>query len=397
MFLFATCLALITCKLIPKDSEPNNVPSVSSVILTPSNPVLTDQVELNYGYSDADGDDDQSEIQWFRNDVMINNEGNILTSDGAIDGDKIYAEVTAYDGIDYGNMLKSNTVFYEREQFTPSISNLSNISGIEDEIDVGSVAKDMQGKISDQDHTLDELTIELTQTNPDLIKLKFSDDYNQLIIESYQADGNGESDITVTVTDPDGLVAQKSFKYLISPMTDISGTILDSDTWEANTTLQGWIVIDGDTTWTDDQCKYQLQIEPTSSIDIEAGYKSLDKSQPMSFITTARGILVSNDVSGADIMVVTYLNNNMTPEEFRILAWDANFRVGGNINLIGAKVPSKDMVDKILLTGKSGDVFTASELNDLRRVKNDSINAHLKFPFPEVEPTIMMAFMMNTM
>lgn len=384
MFLFATCFALVTCKLLPKDPEPNNVPSVSSVILTPSNPVLTNQVELNYSYSDADGDEDQSEIQWFRNDVIINNEGNILPSDGAIDGDKIYAEVTAYDGIDYGNTLKSNTVFYERETFTPIISNLIDINGKEDEIAVGSVVKDMQGKISDQDHTLDELTIELTQTNPDLITLKFSDDYNQLIIESYQADGNGESDITVTVTDPDGFVAQESLKYLISPMTDISGTILDSDTWEANTDLQGWIIIDGDTIWTDEQCKYSLQIEPTSSIDIEAGYRSHDKANPMSFITTARGVLASNDINDVDIMVVTYLNNNMTPEEFRILAWEANFS-GLDKNYTGAKVPSKDMVDKILLTGKSGDIFTASELNDLRRVKNDSINAHLKFPFPEVE------------
>lgn len=56
MFMFATCLALVTCKLIPKEPDPNNVPSVSGVILTPSNPFLTDQVELNYSYSDADGD-----------------------------------------------------------------------------------------------------------------------------------------------------------------------------------------------------------------------------------------------------------------------------------------------------------------------------------------------------
>ena len=45
MFLFATCLALVTFKQIPKEPEPNNVPSVSSVILTPSNTVLTDQVD----------------------------------------------------------------------------------------------------------------------------------------------------------------------------------------------------------------------------------------------------------------------------------------------------------------------------------------------------------------
>lgn len=394
MFLFATCLALITCKLLPKEPDPNNVPSVSSVILTPSNPVLTDHVELNYSYSDADGDEDQSEIQWFRNDVMINNEGNILSSDGAIDGDKIYAEVTAYDSIDYGNTLKSNTVFYERETFTPIISHLADISGIEDEIAVGSVAKDMQGKISDQDHTLDELTIELTQTNPDLIKLKFSDDYNQLIIESYQADGNGESEITVTVTDPDGLVVQKSFKYLISPMTDISGTILDSDTWEANTTLQGWIVINGDTTWTDAQCRYDLQIDPTSSIYIEAGYRSLNRLNPMSFITTAREIAANNDINNIDIMVYTYLNNNLTPEEQRIMAWETNFWNDGHYE--GARAPSTTMTDKIILSGNPAiswdgstylEEMTTEEIADIKRIRADSINVHLKHPFPLEETT----------
>lgn len=391
-------LLILSCDLFksqePVGPDPNNKPVVTNAIISPANPLMGETVELSYNFNDEDGDDDLSEIEWFRNNQLTGVEGKFFDPDSAQEDDRIHAEITAYDGIDEGNTIKSNTVVYVREKFAPNISYLANVAGVEDEIEVGSVVKDLIGKITDQDHSLDELVIELTQTNPSLINLQFADNYEKLIIESYQEGGSGENNVTIKVTDPDGLVDQETFRYSISAMTDIEGSILDSDTWLTNNALQAWLVIKNaqngiviaDTVWADANGKYKTQIEPMAILDIEAGYRSLDRTQPMSFITTARGVLASNDISGVDIMAVTYLNNNMTPSEFRLFAWQTNFTMGST-NYEGAKAPSKDMTDKILKTGLSGDELTNSELNDLQRVKNDSINTHLKYPFPQEETT----------
>lgn len=78
----------------------------------------------------------------------------------------------------------------------------------------------------------------------------------------------------------------------------------------------------------------------------------------------------------------------MTPEEMRILAWETNFSMLDK-NYTGAKTPSKEMTDKILLTGHpvytGNNVFTESELNDLKKVIDNSINVHLIHPFPQEE------------
>jgi len=279
--------------------------------------------------------------------------------------------------------IQTWTVNVENE--APVISSISNVTKQEDTIEVGSVAKSLT--VNDDNDSLDDLVIELSQTNENLIKFGLDND-NNIIVEDYTADGNGSSTVTVKVTDSHGAVSEKSFVYNITPMTDIEGKILDSDTWEPNNALQGFAIIQGDTVWADATGKYKTQINPTSNIDIEAGYRSLDKLNPMSFITTAKNVLVGNDVSNADIMVVIYLNNNLTPEEMRILAWETNFGQG---NYTGAKVPSTSMVDKLITSGNPAtswdgstylEEMTPEEIADIKRIRADSINVYLKHPSP---------------
>lgn len=83
-------------------------------------------------------------------------------------------------------------------------------------------------------------------------------------------------------------------------------------------------------------------------------------------------------------MVVTYLNNNLTPKEMRILAWETNFSMLDK-NYTGAKAPSKEMTDYLVWENYTGDVFTQAEMNDLKKVINNSINVHLKHPFAQVD------------
>lgn len=344
-------------------SEPDNPPRITTKIPTEYtlNQKVGDTVEFEATAIDAD--DDTIYYKTLVDDVKVNDLNTYTFNIPDIGVYKV--QIVAYNA-------ESDTASWTVNvgNTDPVVSGLYNVNGKEDQIVIGSIVR--TANISDHEDSLEELVIELSQTNPDLIKVALDDD-NNIIVESYTADGNGSSEITIKVTDTNGGVTEKSFVYNITPMTDIEGSILDSDTWEINTSLQGWVLIRNaqnqavitDTLWTDSQGKYKTQIQPMTILDIEAGYKSLDRANPMSFITTARGVLAGNDVTGVDIMTVTYLNNNLTPEEMRILAWETNFGPG---NYTGAKVPSIEM--------------TAEEIVDIKRVIADSINAHLKHPFP---------------
>lgn len=374
-------LSLFSCpKKVP---EPDNPPEIISK--SPTSSVLEQKVgdTIEFEITAIDADDDPIDYRTLVDGMKVN-DSNTYTF--------VVPDLGTYTvQMDaYNDEIDSEIWTVNVGNTNPVIGYLSNVTGKEDQIVKGSTVK--TANISDHEDSLEDLVVELSQTNESLIKLALDDDYN-IIIEDYTADGNGSSEVTIKVTDTNGGVTEKSFTYNITPMTDIEGEILDSDTWEPNTALQGFAIINGDTTWADANGKYKTQIDPASSINIEAGYRSLDKANPMSFITTARSIGANNDVTGADIMVVTYLNNNLTPEEFRIMAWETNF---GDGNYTGAKVPSISMTDKIITSGNpaidwAGEEYleemTAEEIVDIKRVIADSINIHQKYPFPleEVE------------
>ncbi len=366
-------LAIFNCP--KKTPEPDNPPEINNY--SPSALVLDKKVGDNVQFSITaiDADDDSISYRTLVDGMKVN-DSNTYTFN-IPDLGTYTVQMDAYN-----DEIDSKIWTVNVGNTAPVIGTLSNVNVKEDQIAIGSVAKSFT--YSDNEDSLEDLVVELSQTNSSLIKFGLDNDKN-IVVEDYTADGNGSSTVTIKVTDTNGAVTEKSFNYNISPMTDIEGEILDSDTWEPNNALQGFVIINGDTTYADSNGKYKTQIIPATSINIEAGYRSLDKTLPMSFITTARNVLAGNDVSNADIMVVTYLNNNLTPAEMRILAWETNFRRVGNMNYTGAKVPSIYMKDYLVWENYTGDVFTQAEMNDVKKTINDSINVHLKYPFAQVD------------
>jgi len=142
----------------------------------------------------------------------------------------------------------------------PSIEALPDTSGNEDEIPVGTLVHDLSGKIIDIDG--DPITLELEQSNLELIRLGFNEDSTQIVVEYLQPDGNGSSDITLRATDPDGLGGEAEFTFTVNPMDDISGTI--TDLFNVGVPITNAIVQYGSFSDTTDELGY-YSIQPNSS------------------------------------------------------------------------------------------------------------------------------------
>ena len=90
----------------------------------------------------------------------------------------------------------------------PVIGYLSNVTGKEDQIAIGSTVK--TANISDLEDSLEDLVVELSQTNESLIKFGL-DVNNNVVVEDYTENGNGSSEVTIKVTDTNNGVTEKSF------------------------------------------------------------------------------------------------------------------------------------------------------------------------------------------
>ena len=101
----------------------NNPPSISEVILSPSNPRKDDTILTSVNADDIDGDILTYEYKWFINSQQINTESSILAN-GFVKNDFIYCIVTAFDGTDYSMPVQSNvlTVINTPPQFNGNIS-----------------------------------------------------------------------------------------------------------------------------------------------------------------------------------------------------------------------------------------------------------------------------------
>ncbi len=85
----------------------NTAPSVTSVSVTPTTPSEGDTLTCSYsGYSDADGDPDQSEYQWDDGTYVIGHEA--TQTGGFVDGDVVTCTVLPFDGIDYGDPVSAS-------------------------------------------------------------------------------------------------------------------------------------------------------------------------------------------------------------------------------------------------------------------------------------------------
>jgi hypothetical protein len=98
-----------------------NAPSITSVSIDPQPAYVTDTLTCNYsGYSDADGDPDQSTIEWTVGGSVV---GTGATLSGAfVKGDKATCTVTPFDGSLSGTSLSANRTI---KNSPPSISSVT--------------------------------------------------------------------------------------------------------------------------------------------------------------------------------------------------------------------------------------------------------------------------------
>ena len=112
---------VVICTVIPNDGEDdgdavstsgltisNTQPSIASIAIDPSNPVVTTDLTCSYdGYDDDDDDDDQSHYSWTIDGVEVGTEATL--SDTFVKNDVVTCTVTPDDGTDEGDPLSQST------------------------------------------------------------------------------------------------------------------------------------------------------------------------------------------------------------------------------------------------------------------------------------------------
>lgn len=87
----------------------NNPPEIKSISLLPLNPTVQSEITARILSSDRDGDPITYEVKWYVNEREIG-EGMSLTYDEIKKGDKIFADITPFDGKDYGKEMRSGEI-----------------------------------------------------------------------------------------------------------------------------------------------------------------------------------------------------------------------------------------------------------------------------------------------
>jgi len=121
----------------------------------------------------------------------------------------------------------------------------------------------------------------------------------------------------------------------------INGKLLDTDTWQPNSNLRGWVEAAGNKVYANDRGEYSIRIEKQDKVDIMAGY--LDGNDaPASFVTTARDVDGNVNQNGLDVAVLNYSDLTYTsPEELKAVIVYANAADYYNYNGIWEVLPLK--------------------------------------------------------
>ena len=93
--------------------EINNLPFVSNFFITPSSPILTDDLELNYKYHDADNHDQAgTKIRWFRNNLPLPDFDDLCTlpSTATAPEESWSARIIPSDGLEFGAVVETAAV-----------------------------------------------------------------------------------------------------------------------------------------------------------------------------------------------------------------------------------------------------------------------------------------------
>jgi len=110
---FVLFLLIIQCGGGKKEDEgvsgANRLPVIDEVTLLPLTPTVHSEITARIRSSDKDGDPVIYQVRWFVNGREIG-EGMLFKYDEIKKGDKVFAEVTPYDGKDWGELKRSTEV-----------------------------------------------------------------------------------------------------------------------------------------------------------------------------------------------------------------------------------------------------------------------------------------------
>ncbi|MEO0143166.1 MAG: Ig domain-containing protein [candidate division WOR-3 bacterium] len=110
VFLVILVFFLITCGGKKEEGVVgNNPPVINEVSLLPLNPTIQSEITVRIQASDKDGDPLTYKVLWYVNGKEIG-EGMSLKYEGAKKGDTISAEVTPYDGKEWGETVKTGKI-----------------------------------------------------------------------------------------------------------------------------------------------------------------------------------------------------------------------------------------------------------------------------------------------
>ncbi len=87
----------------------NTPPEITEVTLLPLNPTIGSEISVRISALDKEGDPLTYKVKWFVNDREIG-EGMSFKYDEAKRGDKIFAEVSPFDGKEWGKAVRSRAV-----------------------------------------------------------------------------------------------------------------------------------------------------------------------------------------------------------------------------------------------------------------------------------------------
>ena len=104
-------IALVVCggRKEEPGAQANSPPAIENVTLLPLHPTVQSEITARILASDRNGDPITYQVRWFVNDVQIG-EGMSFAYPEIKRGDKVFAEVTPYDGKEYGAMKRSGEV-----------------------------------------------------------------------------------------------------------------------------------------------------------------------------------------------------------------------------------------------------------------------------------------------
>ncbi len=188
---------------VPEDIPANNPPSVSNVLLSPTNAGTTDSLSLSYSYSDSDNDPESgSEITWYRDSQALPSgtiTGLTVPPSQTTKGQDWYATVRPSDGADYGTLQTSNTVTIQN---TPPTLNAPSITpSTPDE------SEDLAVSYSVSDDDQDSLTIEIYWYLDGVLVTEFNNDTTVPSIATRDGD---EWQVAVTASDGEDFESRSS-------------------------------------------------------------------------------------------------------------------------------------------------------------------------------------------